>query len=316
MARAASREANDGRRRRAPSASALLALASGDRADRRDDRLVEPEPGEGARTRLLGEQQRGPAHRVADAEELAGGHVEVVDHRQQVVAHRRPRQRGAGRHHRGAVGSEVDRPALEPVAEGGRHRLPHGTVEAGGMAEEGGAALAAVLVHGQRDTVGGGHRAHRCILVGRRRARRIASGRCPTQPSTRSTRATRADEAEVRLANRRFYDAFEARDLDAMSDVWEHDDRVSCTHPGWRTLHGWGAVSGSWFALFGGPQPLQFILTDEQVAVEGDAAWVTVDENLISADGSGTVAAVNVFVRSDGRWRLVAHHGSAVAPQG
>lgn len=125
-----------------------------------------------------------------------------------------------------------------------------------------------------------------------------------------------ADEAEVRRANRQFYDAFEARDLDAMSDVWAHHDRVSCTHPGWRTLHGWGAVSGSWFALFGGPQPLQFILTNEQVAVEGRAAWVTVDENLISAEGSGTVAAMNVFVRSRSGWRLVAHHGSAVAPQG
>jgi ketosteroid isomerase-like protein len=122
-------------------------------------------------------------------------------------------------------------------------------------------------------------------------------------------------EAEVRAANRRFYDAFEARDLEAMSDVWEHADRVSCTHPGWRTLHGWGAVAGSWFALFGGPQPLQFILTDERVAVAGDAAWVTVDENLIASDGSGTVAAVNVFVRADGGWRLVAHHGSAVQPQ-
>jgi len=124
-----------------------------------------------------------------------------------------------------------------------------------------------------------------------------------------------AAEAEVRQANRRFYDAFEARDLDAMSDVWEHTDRVSCTHPGWRTLHGWGAVSGSWFALFGGPSPLQFILTDEVVSVIGDAAWVTVDENLISADGGGTVAAVNLFVRDGPRWRLVAHHGSAVAPQ-
>ncbi len=122
-------------------------------------------------------------------------------------------------------------------------------------------------------------------------------------------------EAAVRRANREFYDAFEARDLDAMSDVWEHADRVSCTPPGWRTLHGWGAVSGSWFALFRGPQPLQFILTDEHVSVEGDAAWVTVDENLISSEGSGTVAAVNVFVRSADRWRLVAHHGSAVAPQ-
>jgi ketosteroid isomerase-like protein len=123
------------------------------------------------------------------------------------------------------------------------------------------------------------------------------------------------DEAEVRALNRRFYDAFEARDLDVMSDVWEHSDRVACTHPGWRTLHGWGSVAGSWFALFGGPQVLQFILTNEVVQVAGDTAWVTVDENLITAESSGTVAAMNLFLRHDGRWRLVAHHGSPVAPQ-
>ena len=123
------------------------------------------------------------------------------------------------------------------------------------------------------------------------------------------------DEAAVRATNRAFYDAFEARDLDAMSEVWEHSDRVSCTHPGWRTLRGWGAVSGSWFALFGGPQPLQFILTDEVVAVQGDTAWVTVDEHLITAEMGGTVAAMNVFLRTEDRWRLVAHVGSVVAPQ-
>jgi ketosteroid isomerase-like protein len=124
-----------------------------------------------------------------------------------------------------------------------------------------------------------------------------------------------ADQAAVRAANQAFYAAFEARDLDAMSDVWEHGDRVTCTHPGWRTLRGWGAVSGSWFALFGGPSPLQFILTNEVVSVSGDAAWVTVDENLISADGGGTVAALNLFLRSEGRWWLVSHHGGPVAPQ-
>lgn len=127
------------------------------------------------------------------------------------------------------------------------------------------------------------------------------------------------DEAAVRAVNRAFYDAFEERDLDAMSDVWEHTDRVSCTHPGWRTLRGWGAVSGSWFALFGGPSPLQFILTNEFVSVMDDTAWVTVDENLISSDlggdGGGTVAALNLFVRTGDRWRCVAHHGSPVAPQ-
>lgn len=137
-----------------------------------------------------------------------------------------------------------------------------------------------------------------------------------TDPAGDDDRPTdTTDEAAVRAVNQAFYAAFEARDLDAMSDVWEHADRVSCTHPGWRTLRGWGAVSGSWFALFGGPSPLQFILTDEVVTVAGDAAWVTVDENLLSADGGGTVAALNLFVREDDRWRLVAHHGSAVAPR-
>ena|SRR5437868_5115059 len=131
--------------------------------------------------------------------------------------------------------------------------------------------------------------------------------------------------AEVEIAHQAFYDAFEARDLDAMSEVWEHSDRVVCTHPGWRTLRGWGAVSGSWFALFGNPSPLQFILTDQVVVVDGDLAWVSVDENLIGGGtGEGlatelgsTVAALNLFRRHPHeRWLMVAHHGSPVAPQG
>jgi ketosteroid isomerase-like protein len=119
----------------------------------------------------------------------------------------------------------------------------------------------------------------------------------------------------VQAANAAFYEAFEARDMDRMSDVWEHGDRVSCVHPGWGVLRGWGPVAGSWFALFSGPQHLQFILTNEVVEVAGDTGWVTVDENLLDGDAvAGTVTALNVFLRSDdGRWRLVAHHGSPVA---
>jgi ketosteroid isomerase-like protein len=122
------------------------------------------------------------------------------------------------------------------------------------------------------------------------------------------------DVEAVTAANHAYYDAFERRDLDAMSDIWHHDDAVVCTHPGWKTLHGWGAVAGSWFALFGGPQQLQFILTDERVHLDGEVAWVTVDENLISEQLGATVAAVNVFRRIGGRWLMVLHHGSPVAP--
>jgi hypothetical protein len=39
-----------------------------------------------------------------------------------------------------------------------------------------------------------------------------------------------------------------------------------------------------------------------------------VDENLIGEDVGATVAAVNVFRHIDGRWRMVLHHGSPVAP--
>jgi ketosteroid isomerase-like protein len=122
-----------------------------------------------------------------------------------------------------------------------------------------------------------------------------------------------ADQDAVSRANRRFYEAFEAADIDAMSDAWEHSDRVACTHPGWGTLHGWAAVAGSWYALFHNGQSLQFIVTNEQIRVDGDTAWVTCDENILGdVSAGGTVAALNIFVRSDDDWRLVVHHGSPV----
>jgi ketosteroid isomerase-like protein len=123
------------------------------------------------------------------------------------------------------------------------------------------------------------------------------------------------DPTEAVLAvNRRYYDAFEARDLDTMSDLWERSGRALCTHPGWATLEGWGAVAASFFALFQGGQQLQFVLTRERVTVLGDAAWVSLDENLLGDQGGVTVATVNIFARQadDGAWRMVCHHGSVV----
>ena len=113
-------------------------------------------------------------------------------------------------------------------------------------------------------------------------------------------------------ANAAFYAAFEARDLDAMSEAWLHDDQVACTHPGWATLQGWAAVAASWFALFQGGQELQFILTNVVGHVAGDVGWVTCDENLLAGPQAQTVAATNVFRRHDEAWKLVVHHGSGI----
>lgn len=122
------------------------------------------------------------------------------------------------------------------------------------------------------------------------------------------------DREAVAAANKAFYAAFEARDLDAMSKLWEHSDRIVCTHPGWTSLRGWGQVAASFFALFQNAQQLQFILTKEAAEVAGDVGWVTVDENILQNTTATTVAALNLFVRGiDGDWRMVAHHASPVS---
>lgn len=118
---------------------------------------------------------------------------------------------------------------------------------------------------------------------------------------------------DVLAINQAFYDAFETSDLDAMSDIWVHDDRVICVHPGWSALRGWASVASSWAAMFVGPQQIQFIVTEEHVSVNGDIAWVSCDENLLTIGASATVNALNIFERAtDGRWRMIAHHGAPV----
>lgn len=126
-----------------------------------------------------------------------------------------------------------------------------------------------------------------------------------------------SDVDAVAEVNAAFYAAFEARDLDAMAEVWERTDRAVCTHPGWPTLHGWARVATSWDAIFRNTPGIQFVLTDEQVTVEGDTAWVSVTENILQGESlhASSAAALNVFVRrgSEAPWRLVVHHGSPVA---
>lgn len=118
---------------------------------------------------------------------------------------------------------------------------------------------------------------------------------------------------EVLLANQAFYDAHEQRDLPAMRAVWEHSDRTVCIHPGWPILRTWPVIEESWRRILEGPGRNQFILTDQAVAVDGDLAWVTLDENLVGGGGAtGTVAATNLFARGADGWKLVVHHGSPV----
>lgn len=127
--------------------------------------------------------------------------------------------------------------------------------------------------------------------------------------------STDADRQAVRDLNRRFYEAHERKRLDEMAALWSHGPDVICIHPGWPILRGWAAVEDSWRRIFAAPSANQFIVTNEQLNIASGVAWMTLDENLMSGAGTGTIAATNIFLKIDGTWKIVHHHGSPVAQQ-
>jgi ketosteroid isomerase-like protein len=123
-----------------------------------------------------------------------------------------------------------------------------------------------------------------------------------------------------------FYQAFEARDLDAMMATWADDEEIVCVHPGGARLVGYEAIRQGWEQLFSGSQRLTFRL-DQVVMVEtvGLALQSAVEHVTVVSEGGATGLAVctNVFMRTPYGWRMVMHHASpapaaaaAAAPAG
>ena len=111
-------------------------------------------------------------------------------------------------------------------------------------------------------------------------------------------------EDEVLRANQAFYDAFLARDLSKMRDVWATRHHVACVHPGWHVLVGREEVMASWEAILASEESPAISCSEATAFVLGDSAFVTCTE-----DVSGTeLVATNVFMREDGGWKIVHHH--------
>jgi len=127
------------------------------------------------------------------------------------------------------------------------------------------------------------------------------------------------DRAAVLEANTAFYRAFESLDLARMEHVWLHAASITCVHPGWHLLVGWGPVMASWQHIFVNALMMRFTITNVRAEVVGDLGWVVCTENLESANRDETVSAqlqaTNVFQQRDGRWWIVHHHASPVSAQ-
>jgi ketosteroid isomerase-like protein len=111
-----------------------------------------------------------------------------------------------------------------------------------------------------------------------------------------------------------FYQAFEAKDIDAMMATWAEDEEIVCVHPGGPRLVGYDAVRIGWEQLFSGDTKLSFQL-DEIVVLEtvGMALQSAVEQVTVGDDpkARGSAIATNVFLRTPSGWRLAVHHASA-----
>ncbi len=119
---------------------------------------------------------------------------------------------------------------------------------------------------------------------------------------------------EVTKANEDFYRSFEDLDIAAMDAIWAHQEYVTCIHPGWSIRVGWPAVRDSWVVIFNNTFSMKFQLTELQVQVAADVAWVICTENITSrvgdADQNSVVVATNLYERIGESWKLIHHHGS------
>jgi uncharacterized protein (TIGR02246 family) len=125
-----------------------------------------------------------------------------------------------------------------------------------------------------------------------------------------------AEQQGVADANLTFYRALSERDLTAMAEVWFPADWAECVHPAGAALRGWDAIRESWREVFEGGAAVIVTPGDVRVRIVGDVAWVSCVERIAAAEGdeihSSLAQATNLFVRHDGRWRLVVHHASPV----
>jgi len=122
-----------------------------------------------------------------------------------------------------------------------------------------------------------------------------------------------------------FYQAYEAKDLEAMMAAWAEDEDIVCVHPGGPRLVGYDAVRAGWEQLFSGETKLSFRL-DEIVVIEtvGLAMQSAIEHVTVGSDPKprGAAIATNVFLRTPSGWRVVVHHSSpapamaVVAPAG
>ena len=118
-------------------------------------------------------------------------------------------------------------------------------------------------------------------------------------------------EAAVLRANAAFYRAFTTGDFAAMSELWAESAEVTCFHPGAALIRGRAAVLSAWRQIIVQPAPFDMRCDHAHVRLLPGVAIVTCYEG--NAEQPAHLAATNVFVLEQKRWRLLHHQAGPLA---
>ncbi len=125
------------------------------------------------------------------------------------------------------------------------------------------------------------------------------------------------DEGQIRSLERRFADAFKAKDVDGIMANYEHSpDLVFFDVVPRQEYLGWEAYRQAWQGLFASLGPVAlFEVQDLTVHVEGNLAYSYSFQHYRAKTKSGqprdvTVRVTDVYRKSGGRWLIVQEHVS------
>jgi hypothetical protein len=115
-----------------------------------------------------------------------------------------------------------------------------------------------------------------------------------------------------------FYRAFNARDLDGLARNWLEGDEPSMSNPVGGLRRGWSAIHDGYARLFGGAARIRVTFRDFTTHGDNHAHTFVGREKGVCESPAGTLAlrirTTRWFVRRDGMWRQLHHHGSIEEP--
>lgn len=110
-----------------------------------------------------------------------------------------------------------------------------------------------------------------------------------------------------------FYDAFQQRDIELMTAVWDMNDEVCCIHPGSQRIFGFDAVIKSWQQIFAVESEMQINITEPIYISQPPSAIHYVQENIsVQNEYMGVICATNIYRQADEGWKIILHHASAL----